>query len=79
MAKATTMISLLVSGLIILALLSGVLYHQSRTYESENRRLIIQNDSIMSVNIELKNTLMGKSSFTGNKITEKTFKAAKRS
>ena len=51
-----------VSGGIVLALtvVSGCLFQQNRVYESENRRLILQNDSIMSVNIELRKYLQEK-------------------
>jgi hypothetical protein len=50
---------LIISGGIILTLsmISGCLFQQNRKYEMQNRDLIIQNDSIMSVNIELKNFL----------------------
>jgi hypothetical protein len=37
----------------LLTVVSGCLYRQNRSYESRNRELIIQNDSILSVNIEL--------------------------
>lgn len=45
---------------IVFCLTSGCLYQQNNAYRSVNRRLIIQNDSIISVNIELKNALMEK-------------------
>lgn len=64
---------------VTLASLSGVLYHRNKNYEYENRRLIIQNDSIMSVNIELKNAINLKFPSAVNKLVNKTEKAAKRS
>lgn len=42
---------------ILLLLFCGSLYKQNKTYQQENRRLIIENDSIMSVNIELSNSI----------------------
>lgn len=52
-------IFLFVAGTIILtlSLVSGCLYHQNEVYRYENRQLILQNDSVLSVNIELKNLL----------------------
>lgn len=50
--------------ILLLAVISGCLFQQNRKYAAENRRLIIQNDSIMSVNIELKQFLK-KESATG--------------
>lgn len=34
---------------------NGVLYQQNRSYRIHNRELILQNDSILSVNLELIN------------------------
>ena len=41
---------------------SGYLYRQKQSYQFENRRLVLQNDSILSENIELKNALQLKRS-----------------
>jgi hypothetical protein len=38
---------------IILVIAVGMLYLQNRSYKSMNRELIIQNDSILSVNLKL--------------------------
>jgi hypothetical protein len=35
----------------------GYLYNQNKSYQYQNQRLIILNDSILSENIELKNAL----------------------
>lgn len=35
--------------------MNGVLYQQNRSYRHHNRELILQNDSILSVNLELVN------------------------
>jgi hypothetical protein len=52
-------------GSVIASLLfSGYLYNQNNSYQSENRKLIIQNDSILSVNIELKKALQHKASLS---------------
>lgn len=37
--------------------LSGCLFKQSISYKMKNRELILENDSLISVNIELKRTL----------------------
>jgi cell division protein YceG involved in septum cleavage len=37
--------------------LSGCLFKQGISYKMKNRELILQNDSLISVNIELKRTL----------------------
>lgn len=34
---------------------NGILYQQNRSYRHHNRELILQNDSILSVNLELIN------------------------
>jgi hypothetical protein len=34
---------------------NGILYQQNRSYKHHNRELILQNDSILSVNLELIN------------------------
>ena len=47
----------LLSVVIISLLMNGVLYRQNQSYRNRNRTLILQNDSILSVNLELINTL----------------------
>lgn len=44
----------LIAGLILLLLLNCYLFRQNHIYKSANRQLILQNDSLMSVTIELK-------------------------
>lgn len=34
---------------------NGILFQQNRSYKHQNRELILQNDSILSVNLELIN------------------------
>jgi hypothetical protein len=50
-------IYILVTLVGILLFISGCLYRQKTEYQNQNRQLIIQNDSVMSVNIELVKTL----------------------
>lgn len=45
---------------IVFTTTSGYLYHENKSYQHENQRLIILNDSILSENIELKNRLQHK-------------------
>jgi dTDP-4-dehydrorhamnose 3,5-epimerase-like enzyme len=52
----------LLAGFLLLTTASGYLYKKNKTYQYENRRLIIINDSILSENIELKNALQLKRS-----------------
>ncbi len=42
----------LLSILIILGVVCSWLYFQNKRYESVNRQLILQNDSLLSVNLE---------------------------
>lgn len=47
---------------IVLTIASGYLYRENKTYQNENHRLIVVNDSILSENIELKNRLQREAS-----------------
>jgi hypothetical protein len=60
--KLKRAIFLLGAIFIVLTAASGYLYRQNKSYQFENQRLIIVNDSILSENIELKNELRQKSS-----------------
>jgi hypothetical protein len=51
---------LFAAGIIVLSAASGYLYRQNKNYQFQNQRLIILNDSILSENIELKNSLQQK-------------------
>lgn len=51
---------LFAAGIIVLSAASGYLYRQNENYQFQNQRLIILNDSILSENIELKNSLLQK-------------------
>jgi hypothetical protein len=56
-----TPVVLLFSGiLLLLSLSTGLLYKEKKTFQEKNRELIIQNDSIMSVNILLTDSLRQK-------------------
>jgi hypothetical protein len=49
------------AGLTIVAIaFSALLYHRNQLYLDTNRQLILQNDSIISVNIELQKALQHK-------------------
>jgi len=52
----------LLVGFVVVSTISGFLYKQNKTYEFENRRLILVNDSVLSENLELKNALLQKRS-----------------
>ena len=51
---------LLTGAVIVLCIVTGFLYSVKRVVQEENRMLIIQNDSIMSANIVLKDSLRQK-------------------
>ena len=60
MTKARDGKRILIFLLLIIAFLAGttaVLLMQNRSYRKANRDLVIQNDSVMSANIELSRTL----------------------
>lgn len=59
---------LLILGFGIMALLNGFLYTKNLSYKKENKGLIIQNDSILSANIELKQELERQRALTENKV-----------
>jgi hypothetical protein len=44
-------------AILLLCFISGLLYSEKKCIQHENRQLIIQNDSIMSVNIVLADSL----------------------
>jgi len=51
----------LIGIVLLLGTVPGCLYSENKKYEIQNRNLILQNDSIQSVNIELNNSLKLKS------------------
>ncbi len=51
---------LLIAAILALSITSGFLYTEKHSVQELNRQLIIQNDSILSVNILLKDSLKGK-------------------
>ena len=50
---------------LVLVLCSGFLYKENREVRRINRELMVQNDSILSVNLELKNALSRKAALQG--------------
>jgi hypothetical protein len=58
----TSIMLIILSGIVItLSATTGYLYRQNKHFQSEQRELIIQNDSIISVNIKLTQALETKS------------------
>jgi hypothetical protein len=53
--KSRSIYFLLISLLVILLVMNAYLYRQNNNYRHQNRALILQNDSILSVNLELMN------------------------
>jgi uncharacterized membrane protein YciS (DUF1049 family) len=51
---------LLSAGLVSLGVLTGFFYQEKQTIQEQNRQLIIQNDSIISVNILLNDSIRQK-------------------
>ena len=65
MKKASLMIRkpvffLMNGAILILCFISGILYTEKQSVQKRNRQLIIKNDSIMSVNIVLSDSLKKK-------------------
>lgn len=69
-AKLRKVVFLLMGVFIVITAASGYLYHQNKSYQFENQRLIIVNDSILSENIELKNALRQKPSAVSKAASE---------
>lgn len=67
--EGSTIFYLLTGIILTLLLISGCLYHQKKAFQQQNRELIIQNDSIIAVNIKLQNALQLKSvTFSNNSL-----------
>jgi hypothetical protein len=56
--KFKTIAFIIGAASILLIIANGILYSQNISYKSKNRDLILQNDSLISVNIELKQQLI---------------------
>jgi cell division septal protein FtsQ len=54
MFRLAWLVPVLMALLLVVAL---IFYFEKRAYQMQNRELLIQNDSILSVNIELKKSL----------------------
>ena len=54
MKRSSGSVLILVLGLILLFLLNCYLFRQNIVYRTQNRALILQNDSLIAVTIELK-------------------------
>ncbi|MBD0280394.1 MAG: hypothetical protein ICV51_17850 [Flavisolibacter sp.] len=50
----SSILSFLMVVIVFLMVFVGFLYNQNKEYRNKNRELIIQNDSVLSVNVELK-------------------------
>jgi predicted solute-binding protein len=61
---------LLLGLLVVVSFTSMFLYRENKSYQHQNQRLIILNDSILSVNIELKNQLQQKGTAAMERINE---------
>ncbi len=53
----SSILSFLMVVIVFLMVFVGFLYNQNKEYRNKNRELIIQNDSVLSVNVELKTIL----------------------
>jgi hypothetical protein len=73
-AKLRRIVFLFMGVFIVITAASGYLYRQNKSYQFENQRLIIINDSILSENLELKNSLRQKSSTVLKAASENTKK-----
>lgn len=73
-AKLRWALFLLSAGAVVLTAASGYLYRQNKSYQYQNQRLIVVNDSILSENIELKNALLQKRPTVFKAVPEKNQK-----
>ncbi len=55
--KGKSFLFLLISTVCILLFITGFLFIENKFYKKQNRMLLLQNDSIMSVNIEVKDSI----------------------
>lgn len=62
---------LLFFGFSIMTILNGILYTKNLSYKKENKGLIIQNDSILSANIELQQELKRTQALSEHKASTK--------
>jgi hypothetical protein len=53
----STLTKILLACCVVLVILLSVSYRRNQIYKADNTRLILLNDSIMSVNIELKDVI----------------------
>jgi hypothetical protein len=54
--KSKRLVVVFLLGLMVASVtVNGILFQQNRSYKHQNRELILQNDSILSVNLELIN------------------------
>ena len=63
-------------AILFLCFIAGILYSEKATVQKQNRQLIIKNDSIMSVNIVLADSLKQKSVFPVRKNLSLVLKSA---
>ena len=55
MKRKSLPVFILLALMVVSITVNGILYQQNRSYRTHNRELILQNDSILSVNLELIN------------------------
>lgn len=55
MKRKSLPVVILLALMVVSVTVNAILYQQNRSYRSHNRELILQNDSILSVNLELIN------------------------
>ena len=65
---------LLLAGFLLMGSASGYLFYENKSYQHQNHRLIIVNDSILSENIELKNALQQRRFSTAIRMASENFK-----
>jgi len=53
---------LLLGCFVVMGTVSGYVYRENKALQYQNRRLILVNDSVLSENLELKNSLLQKRS-----------------
>ena len=63
--KSPLVLGFMLCVILVLLGINGCLYQKNKDYQRQNRQLIIQNDSLLSINIELSEALQNNKTAAG--------------